>query len=90
MVGIELPGKGNSNFHDAKPVYQIISMIKWIRTSRLSIQNSLYAPAPKPDLFIPLSSEYGREREFFIDNLLVRMHFIIEMKLVDRACAIGI
>ena len=27
------------------------------------------------------------EREFFIDNLLVRIHLIIEMTLVDRPCA---
>ena len=40
-VGIRLPGKGNSNAHGARPVHQIISMIKWIRTSRLSIKNSL-------------------------------------------------
>ena len=30
------------------------------------------------------------EREFFIDNLLVRIHFIIEMSLVDRRCAMGV
>ena len=30
------------------------------------------------------------EREFFIDNLLVRIHLIIEMILVDRPCAMGI
>ena len=29
------------------------------------------------------------EREFFIDNLLVRIHLIIEMILVDRPCAMG-
>ena len=29
-------------------------------------------------------------REFSIDNLLVRIHLIIEMVLVDRACAIGV
>jgi len=40
-VDIRLPGKGNSNSHGARPVHQIISMIKWIRTSRLSIKNSL-------------------------------------------------
>jgi hypothetical protein len=28
-----------------------------------------------------------REREFYIDNLLVRMHFIIETILVDRPCS---
>ena len=36
-VDIRLPGKGNG----ARPVRQIIVMIKWIRTSRLSIKNSL-------------------------------------------------
>jgi len=38
---IRLPGKGNSNSHGARPVHQILSMIKWIRTSMLSIKNSL-------------------------------------------------
>ena len=31
-----------------------------------------------------------RDREFFIDNLLVRIHLIIEMILVDRPCAMGV
>ena len=35
--------KGNSNSHGARPVHLIIVMIKWIRTSRLSIKNSLSA-----------------------------------------------
>jgi len=30
-----------SGLHGAKPVHQIISMIEWIRTSKLSIKNSL-------------------------------------------------
>jgi len=30
------------------------------------------------------------EREFFIDNLLVRIHLIIEMILVDRPCTMGV
>ena len=30
------------------------------------------------------------EREFFIDNLLVRVHLIIEMILEDRPCATGV
>jgi len=30
------------------------------------------------------------QREFFIDNLLIRIHFIIEMILVDRPCAMGV
>ena len=35
-----------------------------------------------------LHDRLQREREFFIDNLLVRIHLIIEMILVDRPCAI--
>ena len=30
------------------------------------------------------------EREFFIDNLLVRIHLIIDMVLVDRPDAMGV
>jgi hypothetical protein len=38
-VDIRLPKeKGNSDSHGARPVHQIISMIKWIRTSRLSMK----------------------------------------------------
>ena len=36
-----LPGKGKSDSHGARPVHHIILMIEWIRTSRLSIENSL-------------------------------------------------
>jgi len=41
QVDVRLPGKGNSNSHGARPVHLIITMTKWIRTSRLSIKNSL-------------------------------------------------
>ena len=40
-VDVRLPGKGDSDSHGARPVHLIITKIKWIRTSRLSIQNSL-------------------------------------------------
>jgi len=33
---------------------------------------------------------YQHQREFFIDNLLVRIHLIIKMFLVDRPCAMGV
>ena len=36
-----LPGKGNSNSPGGRPVHIIITMIKWIQTSRLSTKNSL-------------------------------------------------
>ena len=38
----------------------------------------------------PRGRKVQREREFFIDNLLVRIHLIIEMILVDRPCAMGV
>ena len=38
---------------------------------------------------ISLNGLCPRERDFFIDNLLVRIHLIIEMILVDRPCAMG-
>ena len=40
-IHVRLPGKANSSSHGARPVHQIISMLKCIRTSRLSINNSL-------------------------------------------------
>ena len=40
-VDVRLPGKENSNSHGARSVHQIISMTKWIRTSRSSINNFL-------------------------------------------------
>ena len=43
-VDVRVPGKRNSNFHGARPVHLIIMMIKWIRTSRLAMQNSLSLP----------------------------------------------
>ena len=40
-VDVRPPGKGSSNSHGARPIHLIITMIKWIRTSRLTIKNSL-------------------------------------------------
>ena len=34
--------------------------------------------------------ETEREKEFVIDNLLVRIHLIIEKIYLDRPCAIGL
>jgi len=43
-VYVRLPGKENSNSNGARPVHLIITMIKGIRTSRLSIKKSLSPP----------------------------------------------
>ena len=40
---VRLPGKGNSNSHGARPDHLFITMIKRIRTSRLSIKHFLFA-----------------------------------------------
>ena len=46
-VDVGLPGKGNSNSHGATPVHLIVTQLKWIRTSRLSITNSLSLREPE-------------------------------------------
>ena len=43
-VDVRLPGKGNSNSHGARPVRPIITMIKWIRTSRLPVKKNFLSP----------------------------------------------
>ena len=40
-VDVRLPGKGDSDSHGARPVHQIISMLKRTQTSKFSIQNFL-------------------------------------------------
>ena len=37
-----------------------------------------------------LDDERQREKECFIDNLLVRIHLIVEMSFVGRPCAMGV
>ena len=39
-VDVKIPGKGNSTSHGARPVHLIITMIEWIRTSRLPANDS--------------------------------------------------
>ena len=39
--------------------------------------------------YLPVKATENPEREFFIDNLQVRIHLIIEMILADRPCAMG-
>jgi len=41
---------------------------------------------------LPADPFYGRAkaREFFIDNLMVRIHFYRQDDLVDRPCAMGV
>ena len=62
---------------------KIIQKMWLIRISRLSVKKSLFAH------HLARCAKVSSEREFFIDNLLVRIHSIIEMILVDRPCAMG-
>ena len=43
----------------------------------------------RPETPPPYPAEREREIELFIDNLLVRIHLIIEKILEDRPCAMG-
>jgi len=43
-----------------------------------------------PDTAMEADTISKEQREFFIDNLLVRIHLIMEMVLVDRPCAMGV
>jgi len=51
-VGQRQGSDGDSNSHGARPVHLIITMIKWIRTSRLSIKNSLCRPMDRGSRFM--------------------------------------
>ena len=77
--GVTLSGRGNSNSHGARPVHLITTMIKWIRTGRLSMKNFLSQVGCRYKvLFLSLMGCNPPEREsFLIDNLLVRILFII-------------
>jgi len=43
-----------------------------------------------PGLLAMMGGESNPEREFFIDNLLVRIHLIIETILMDWPCAMEV
>ena len=63
---------------------KIISMIKWIRTSSLSMKNSLSLSV---DTILPCQVQRERKREFFIDNLLVRIRLMLIESFHVRWCA---
>ena len=64
------------------------------RVARLATKQGLLDVPALPDVpaqrFKAGGRCAGREREFFVDNLLVRIHSIIEMILVNRPCAMGV
>jgi len=69
-VDVRLPGKGNSNSPGARPVHQIILMIKWIRTSRLSIKNYLSVGRTSTWAEAGVHSMGGRAQCYGIVNLI--------------------
>ena len=62
-----------------------------LRVSRFAFEIEGYEAG---ELYAARDVELSRwrrgETEFFIDNLLVRIHLIIEMILVDRPCAMAV
>ena len=59
------------------------------RASREGVPLASLLPKPEPQTRTP-GVPRGGGREFFIDNLLVRVYLIIEMISVDRPCAMGV
>ena len=55
-------------------------------------QSSVWLQAVKADAYwsCELRGALQALREFSIDNLLIRIHLIVEMILEDRPCAMGI
>ena len=56
----------------------------------LSLARAAALPRGGGHTLLHLRSRNPSEREFFTDNLLDRMHLIIEMILVDLPCAMGV
>ena len=69
-IDIRLPGKGDSTSHGAKTVHQ---KHRWIRTSRLSIKNSLSARNDRSD------SEAG---SYF--RLMFVFHSILGLRVIKK------
>ena len=76
FLDIRLLGAENSNSHGARPVHKIVSMTKWMRTSRLSIQNSL------PETWMRGGCCFERARRFIPSG---PQHFLRPLNLPQRA-----
>jgi len=59
-VDVRLPGKGNSNSNGARPVHLIITMIKWIRTSKSGVESGEYPQAYSMERMSRMVSETER------------------------------
>jgi len=79
MLSVALVQRADDQFLGAAQILQVV------------FQPAALHPAPqRKSLAARLRVHGTREGEFFIDNLLVRIHLIIEMILVDRPCAMGV
>ena len=75
-VDVRRHGKGNSNFRGARPVHLITTTVRWVWTSRLSVENYLSAlPRSKKDVLPLLSLEsppnlirHGTQIEYDLTN----------------------
>ena len=71
---------------DTDPSGLLDSVVKRCKTDEAEFQEHLAAILCNVSVCPPPH----RDREFFIDKPLVRIHLIIEMILVDRPCAMGV
>ena len=72
-------------------------MARPTNTSATNLDEKALHDAVEDGAFVPhglllpgVHNLHIQEREFFIDNLLDRIHVIIEIILVDRPCAMGV
>ena len=76
-VYVRLSEKGNSNSHGARPVHLIITMIQWIRTSRLSIKNSLSDLERREGCSRALEDVRAGERLWYQGGLAFEVHRLL-------------
>jgi hypothetical protein len=85
---LSLSGKGrteSSPFPFARELRSVCSSDSQIASACLRVWGFVFHNSTEAEQFINLD-----EREIFIDNLLVRVHWIIEMIVVERPCAMGV
>ena len=62
----------------------------WDIDLRFALNSTAGWPYLNPYTTVPNPNTLQSEREFFVDNLLIRIHSIIEIISVHRPCAMGV
>jgi len=81
-VDVRLPGRGDSNSHGARPVHLIITMIKCIQTSRLSIKNFLSLADREGNYFTEMCS--GSEAGSYFRLIDFVYHSTLGLRVIKK------